>query len=246
LAIDSTRSRSITPGLTSDRERLEMAEANFFRPELFNFLRQLKRHNNRDWFAKNKSRYEADVRDPALLFIGGFAPHLARLSAHFVADARPTRGSLFRIYRDTRFAADKRPFKTHVGIHFSHSTGKDAHAPVFYLQLEPDNCFAAAGIWHPDAPALNKVRAAVVREPEQWRKARRNLELEGDKLARPPRGFDSSHPFIEDLKMKDFVASVALTEEQVCGAKFTQEYFAACKTMLPLVEFTTRALGLKF
>ena len=71
------------------------------------------------------------------LFIGDFAPHLYDISSFFVADARPSRGSLFRIYRDTRFSADKRPFKTHVGIHFSHSSGKDAHAPVFYLQLEP-------------------------------------------------------------------------------------------------------------
>jgi uncharacterized protein (TIGR02453 family) len=78
---------------------------------------------------------------------------LRKLNPHFVADPRPTRGSLYRIYRDTRFSPDKRPFKTHVGIHFSHASGKDAHAPVFYLHLEPDNCFAAAGVWHPDGSA---------------------------------------------------------------------------------------------
>ena len=85
-------------------------------------------------------------------FISGFALYLAKLSAHFVADARPTQGSLFRIYRDTRFSSDKIPYKTHIGIHFSHESGKDAHAPVFYLHLEPDGCFAAAGVWHPDTP----------------------------------------------------------------------------------------------
>jgi len=223
-----------------------MADSTLFRPELFDFLRQLKRHNNREWFGKQKARYEATVRDPALLFIGSFATHLGKLSPYFVADPRPTRGSLFRIYRDTRFAADKRPYKTHVGIHFSHSSGKDAHAPVFYLHLEPDNCFAAAGIWHPDAPALSKVRAAIVREPEQWRKAKRKLELEGDKLARPPRGFDANHPLVEDLKLKNYIASVAFTQEQVCGPKFMREYFAACRAISPLVEFTTRALGLKY
>lgn len=223
-----------------------MAESAFFTPELFLFLRQLKGHNNRGWFAKNKARYQQDVLEPSLIFIGAFAPHLSKLSPHFIADPRPTRGSLFRIYRDIRFSSDKRPFKTHIGIHFSHENGKDAHAPVFYLHLEPDNCFAAAGVWHPDNPALTKIRSAIVREPERWNKVRRKVELEGDKLSRPPRGFDPNHQFIEDLKFKDFVASVALSEKQICNSKFMREFTSACRTMLPLVEFTTRALGLKF
>ena len=164
---------------------------------------------------------------------------------NFVADARPTRGSLFRIYRDTRFSPDKRPFKTHVGIHFSHASGKDAHAPVFYLHLEPDNCFAAAGVWHPDSRALTKIRTAIIAAPEQWAKARGKLELEGDSLVRPPRGFDPNHRFIADIKRKDFVASVRLAEAQVCGPRFMRDFATACRTMLPLVEFTTRALGLE-
>jgi uncharacterized protein (TIGR02453 family) len=223
-----------------------MPETNFFTPELFEFLRQLKRHNNREWFAKNKEKFEESVRDPALLFIANFAPHLHKLSPRFVADARPSRGSLFRIYRDTRFSHDKTPFKTHVGIHFSHSSGKDAHAPVFYLHLEPDNPFAAAGVWHPDSAALTKIRTAIIDSPEAWAKVTRKLELEGDVLKRPPRGFDVNHPFIEDLKRKDFIASVAFTEEQVCSPNFMRDFAAACRSMLPLVEFTTRALGFEF
>ena len=70
-----------------------MPDAAFFRPDLFNFLRQLKRHNNREWFAKNMQRYEEAVRDPALLFIENFGPRLHSLSPHFVADPRLTRGS---------------------------------------------------------------------------------------------------------------------------------------------------------
>ncbi len=223
-----------------------MPDSAFFQPELFEFLRQLKRHNAREWFAKNKARYEQVVRDPALRFIAEFQSPLSRISLHFVADPRPTRGSLFRIYRDTRFAADKRPFKTHVGMHFSHATGKDAHAPVFYLHLEPKACFAAAGVWHPDNRVLTRIRTAIVREPEQWAKATRKLELEGDSLTRPPRGYDPEHPFIEDLKRKDFVASVALDDAQVCSRRFMRDFAAACRTMVPLVEFTTKALGLKF
>jgi uncharacterized protein (TIGR02453 family) len=223
-----------------------MADMAFFSPEVFVFLRQLKRHNGREWFAKNKARYQTSIVEPALSFISGFAPYLGRISPHFVADAQPTRGSLFRIYRDTRFSPDGPPFKTHVGIHFPHASGKDAHAPVFYLHLEPDNCFVAAGIWHPDNRSLTRVRTAIVRDMEQWAKVRKKLTLDSDRLSRPPRGFDGNHPFIDDLKMKDFVASVALSEEQICSAKLMRDFVSACRKMSPLVEFTTRALGLKF
>ncbi len=223
-----------------------MPDIEYFSPELFQFLLRLKKNNKREWFAKNKGMYQRAVVQPALLFIDGFAPHLAKLSPFFVADARPSRGSLFRIYRDTRFSHDKLPFKTHVGIHFHHASGKDAHAPVFYLHLEPGGCFAAAGIWHPDNAALTRVRSAIVQEPERWAAIRKKIELEGDSLARPPRGFDPNHQFIDDLKRKDFISSVELTEEQICGRKFMREFAAACRKMSPLVEFTTKALGLKY
>src|SRR5512146_1443676 len=223
-----------------------MENAAFFQPELFDFLRQLKRRNNREWFAKNKSRYDQYGRDAALRFIAAFGTQLSSISPHLVADPRPSRGSLFRIYRDTRFSGDKRPDKTHIGIHFSHEIGKDVHTPGFYLHLEPEGCFAAGGIWHPDNPTLTKLRSAIVRDPEGWRKARGKMELEGDRLQRPPRGYDPNHPFIEDIKLKDYITSISFTDAQVCSPKFMRDFVAACKKMSPLVEFTTKALGLKY
>ena len=223
-----------------------MATRPYFGPELFDFLRRLKRNNRREWFARNKDLYQRSVVEPALAFIGDFAVDLSKLSPSFVADARPARGSLFRIYRDTRFSPDKRPYKTHVGIAFRHVEGRDAHAPVFYLHLEPDGCFAAAGIWHPDNGTLTRVRSAIVSKPEQWAAIRQKLELRGDRLARPPRGFDPHHVFIDDLKMKDFITSVAFVEEQVCDAKFVRNFAKACRKMSPLVEFTTTALGFTY
>src|SRR6516164_3284466 len=124
--------------------------------------------------------------------------------------------------------------------------GRTPMLPVFYLHLEPDNCFAAAGIWHPDNRTLTRVRSAIVSDSDRWAAFLRKLELEGDKLSRPPKGFDRQHPFIEDLKMKDFVASVTFTEDQICGSKFLRQFTSACRKMSPLVEFTTKALGLKY
>src|SRR4051812_47440973 len=128
----------------------------------FRFLRELREHNDRAWFAANKDRYETVVRDPALKLIAAFAPKLAKISPHLVADPRPVGGSMFRIYRDTRFSRDKSPYKTHIGIHFFHeSATKTASVPGFYLHIQPGESFAAAGIWHPDPPSLEKLRQAI-------------------------------------------------------------------------------------
>jgi len=217
-----------------------------FSPEVFTFLRQLKRNNNRDWFARNKERYHSVIVGPAMTFISGFAPHLEKLSPHFVADARPTRGSLFRIYRDTRFSPDGAPYKSHVGISFRHEKGKDVHAPLFYFHMEPGGCFVGGGVWHPETPTLTRIRSAIVGEPKAWSRARGKLELAGDSLTRPPKGFDAGHPCIEDLKRKDYIALVALSEAQVCSATLMRDFSAACRKLSPLVEFTARALGLKY
>jgi uncharacterized protein (TIGR02453 family) len=97
-------------------------------PRLFRFFSELARHNDRAWFEDNKARYVEEVRDPLLRFVEKFGPRLARISLHMTADPRPVGGSLFRIHRDTRFARDKSPYKTHAGLSFRHAAGRDVHA----------------------------------------------------------------------------------------------------------------------
>jgi uncharacterized protein (TIGR02453 family) len=218
-----------------------------FTPALFDFLSQLRRHNRRNWFLKNKGRYESDVRDPALAFIADIAPRLRAISPYLVADPRPHGGSLFRIYRDTRFSADKKPYKTHTGMHFPHAkAGDDVHVPGYYFHLEPGESFLAAGIWRPDAPTTYRIRRAIVASPQRWKKAHRGFELEGDRLQRPPHGFPASHPMIEDLKWKDFLVSTALTDREICSAGFLARFARECRRMAPLVGFLSEAVGLKF
>jgi uncharacterized protein (TIGR02453 family) len=219
-----------------------------FSPDLFKFLKDLKRNNDRDWFLANKPRFEAVVRDPFLRFIADFAPLLHGISSNFVANPKPNGGSLFRIHRDIRFSEDKSPYKTHVAANFPHrDAGKDVSAPGFYLHLEPGSCFAAAGVWHPDARTLTKVRTAIVEHPKEWDAVRRNkLKVQGDRLTRPPRGFDPDHRFIEDLKLKDFVYSVTFPEKQVCSPRFLLDFAAECRRMSPLVRFLTAPLGVEW
>ncbi len=108
----------------------KQAELTPFSPGFFRFLRELKANNRREWFEANKQRYEAEVKGPMLRFIAEFGARLRTVSKHFDADPRPVGGSMFRIYRDTRFAKDKSPYKTAVAEHFPHRAGgKDVHAP---------------------------------------------------------------------------------------------------------------------
>ncbi len=218
----------------------------YFTPELFRFLARLKRNNDREWFLRHKDEYESSVKQPALRFIEDFAIPLRDLSPYLVADSRPSRGSLFRIYRDTRFSNDKRPYKTHVAMKFSHR-GKDVHSPGFYLHLEADGCFAASGLWHPDPPTLLKVRTAMVERPDEWRAVRKLLNWDdATKLSRPPRGFSSDHDFVDDLKLRDLGCWVEFSEKQVCSPKFMSIFTAACGKMSPLAAFLSSALGLSF
>jgi uncharacterized protein (TIGR02453 family) len=218
----------------------------YFTPQLFRFLRRLKRNNHREWFLAHKHEYETYVQAPALRFISDFALPLKRLSSHIQADPRPSRGSLFRIYRDTRFTSDKRPYKTHVAMRFSHR-GQDIHSPGFYLHLEPGHCFAASGLWHPEPETLFKVRSAILTREKQWKAVRKLLNWDdAGKLSRSPRGFPARHPFVEDLKLRDLGTSIELSDAEVCSPKFMSIFVDCCRKMSPLTSFLSQALNLQF
>jgi uncharacterized protein (TIGR02453 family) len=223
-----------------------------FDPELFAFLAELRENNDREWFAANKARYESQVLDPALAFIEDFGFRLPEISHHFRADPRRTGGSLFRIYRDTRFSKDKSPYKTNVAMHFRHARAKDAHAPGFYLHLEPGRVYAGAGIWMPDTQTANRIREAIVRDPDGWSAAvydppfTDRLTLGGDQLKRVPSGFDRDHEHADDLRRKGWFGGVTLDEELATTPGFLDEYARICESAAPLMRFICRALQLEF
>jgi uncharacterized protein (TIGR02453 family) len=219
----------------------------YFSPELFAFLKQLKRNNKREWFLKNRERYEELVRQPAARFITDFGFHLRKISPWLKADPKPNGGSLFRIYRDVRFSKDKSPYKTHIGMNFFHAGAKEAvHGAGYYLHFEPDGCFLAGGCWQPDPRSLAKIRDAIAWKQDEWKAVVRRLELGGDTLSRPPRGYCADHPMIEDLKRKDFIASIELSEKQVCSPQFMTHMVTGCEKLSPLLGFVSGAVGLRY
>jgi len=219
----------------------------YFTPELFQYLKQLKRNNKREWFLRNKDRYETLLRQPALAFITDFRFRLREISPWLVADPKPNGGSLLRIYRDIRFSNDKTPYKTNVGMRFAHAGSKgDIHGAGLYLHLDPGQSFLAGGNWHPDPRTLARIRDAIAWKSDEWKKATRRLTLEGDRLTRPPKGYCADHLMIEYLKFKDYIASVSFTDAQVCSPKFMTELVAGCRKLSPMVSFLSRAVGLQY
>jgi len=217
-----------------------------FDADLFRFLRELARHNERRWFLGNKARYEMTVREPMLGFIRAFAPRLRTISRYFVADPRPVGGSMMRIYRDLRFSKDKTPYRTSAAAHFSHADADEQPAPGFYLHLEPGRSFVGCGLWHPDAASLRSLRNAIVAQPPRWRRAMRGLKLEGGSLARPPRGYDPDHALMADLKRTDFIVSARFGDRTVCAPGFLGRFTRECRRAAPLMRFLTTSLGLPF
>jgi uncharacterized protein (TIGR02453 family) len=224
----------------------------YFTPATFAFLRDLSANNDREWFAANKNRYIEHVQEPALDFITAFAKPLAKVSPHFVADARVVGGSLFRIHRDTRFSKDKTPYKENTGVQFRHEAAKDAHAPGYYLHIQPGECFMGVGLWRPETPLAEAIRGRIVEDPEGWRKAAHGKKfsetfaLGGDSLVRTPRPYDPDHRFAADLRRKDFIASVRLSEKQITDGGFLNEFTGLCRTATPFMRFLCQAVGVPF
>lgn len=224
----------------------------YFTPALFAFLRDLEENNDRVWFKANQTRFEAAVREPALDFINDFAGPLHKISEHFVADSRKSGGSLFRIQRDTRFAKDKTPYKNNTGMQFRHVMAKDAHAPGFYLHIQPSECFMGVGLWRPETAVAYQIRQRIDEDSTGWKRATRGkrfsdvFALGGDALKRPPRGYDEEHPLIDDLKRKDFIASTRLTQKQITSSSLMIDFTANCKRAAPFMKFLCEALNVPF
>ncbi len=223
-----------------------------FTQSTFTFLDELAANNNKAWFEANKGRYESLVREPAFDFIEAMESPLAKFAPNFRAEPKKVGGSLMRVFRDTRFSRDKTPYKTNIGIQFRHALGKDIHAPGFYVHIASDECFLAVGCWHPEADALGKLRDRIAQKPDKWfatrddKKFAAQWQLWGDTLTRPPRGYDVTHPAIEDIKRKDFVALAPLSINEVTSAGLVKLAGKRFTESAPFMKFLCEALEVPY
>lgn len=221
-------------------------------PKLFKFLRDLAKNNDREWFADNKSRYESDVRQPAVELVRQLEKPLAKAAPMLCVVPKGHGGSVMRIYRDTRFSKDKTPYKTNVGISIRHQANKDIHSPGVYLHLAADECFIGAGSWRPERKTLAAFRQAIASDPKAWRRARDNramrsvYELAGESLKTSPRDYDKDHPMIEDLRRIDFIAVAPLDQSQLTDPDVVKTVIDHVKKAKPLMSFLCDAVGVPY
>ena len=223
-----------------------------FTPESLSFLEELGANNNREWFKANKRRYEEQVLDVALRFIQSMQDPLAEFAPHFVAHATRIGGSLMRVYRDTRFSKNKLPYKTNIGIQFRHEQAKDVHSPGYYVHVDPEQVFVGVGMWRPDSDPLRMIRERIAAKSAEWRRTvgdrsfRRHLQLGGESLIRPPRGFDKDHELIDDIKRKSFIAIANLDIRECLNPQFQRKVETVFKSGTPYMRFLCKAVGVPF
>ena len=227
--------------------------ASYFSPATFRFLRALARHNERAWFHAHRADYERHVRDPFLRLVGDLQPALAAVSMQYRADPRPAGGSLFRLHRDTRFSANKAPYKTWQGARLFHVRRREVAAPSFYVHVEPGGCFVGAGLWRPEPPTQRRVRQFIHHNPAGWRAAtrspafRRRFALDDSRLlVRMPPGFPADAAFATDLRRRNFVALRRIDDEALCGPRLVPALARDLAVLAPFVDYLCAALDLEF
>lgn len=217
-----------------------------FSPAAFQFLRDLKAHNDREWFKPRKETFEDELVWPLQCLVTDVAAGAAQRGLPLAGDPK---GSIFRIYRDTRFSKNKNPYKTHVSAYLSPTGRKDDQGGV-YVHIEPGACFIAGGFWYPESPELRRWRTGIADDPEAFEVLTDALAAKGlafdeaESLKRMPRGFEdyADAPFASALKLKSFTVSRPVADEAAMTPAFTDAVLAFAEDVQPLVRYG-RAMG---
>ena len=186
----------------------------YLRPEALTFLRNLARHNDREWFTPRKAVFEAELKAPMLAIVRKITDAMTDFAPNHV---RPAEKSVFRIYRDTRFASDKRPYKTHVAAWWSHQGLEKTSGAGYYFHVSPKEVIVAAGAYMPEKDQLAAIRHWLLDHHEEFRKLLKRpairkafTEFEGNALTRPPKGFPSDHPALDLIQCRQWGLSATL------------------------------------
>ena len=204
------------------------------------FLRNLEKNNNREWFNENKTLYHEAQQD-----VISFVEKLIEEMADFDEEMGKleAKKSVFRIYRDTRFSKDKTPYKTNFGAGLG--MGKGNKISGYYLHIEPGKSFLAGGVYKPEPSVLKTIRQEIsafgdefleILEQDEFRNYFRGLSVE-DKLKKVPQGFEKDDKMAEYLKLKHFIVTHPISDEQLLSENAVKEFTKIFKAMKPLNDF---------
>lgn len=213
--------------------------------QILDFLKQLESNNNRDWFQAHKAEYQQartifeKSLEKIVTALGVIDPR--------VAGIKPSE-AIFRIYRDTRFANDKTPYKNNFGAHISRG-GKNSGDPGYYFHIQPGESFISGGIYMPQPEKLKAIRKEIYLFPEDFTQlieapdfVRNFTFFQEDKLKRPPLGFPADFPLIEYLKYKHYCPWVPIPDEWLTEPGIIDRILQFYSLMKPFNDYIYRAL----
>ncbi|MEN2489917.1 DUF2461 domain-containing protein [Flavobacterium sp. B11] len=216
--------------------------------ESLQFLDDLKKNNNREWFQENKKRYEVFKKDYHQL-VSDFLDAMKPLDPSL--ELLEVKNCTFRINRDIRFSKDKSPYKAHLGIWMSGGT-KGLNRAGYYVHIEKGASFIAGGFYSPESEDLKKVRKEIaffyddlqeILNNKDFKKEFGSLDInENNSLKSMPRGYEKDHPAIEFLKLKSFTATQKYDISEVTQKDFVKKISQKLIALKPLNEFINRAL----
>ena len=213
----------------------------FFTEETLRFFRGLKRNNRREWFEDRRLVFETAVKGPMLELIERINVGMADYAP---AHIRPAAKILFRIYRDTRFSADKSPYKSHLGAWWARSGMEKTSGAGYYLHVSGTELVVAAGVYMPAKEQTLAIRRHLLANHEEWKKLIENRKLlrafdvhDPAALSRPPKGFPADHPAIEWIKWRQWGVTKHLPAETALDENLAEQVESHFRLASPLVEF---------
>ncbi|WP_420601683.1 DUF2461 domain-containing protein [Flagellimonas sp.] len=207
--------------------------------DAFNFLKELAKNNNKEWFQENKAIFKAHEADVKSFY--------ANVQEHLNEHDEIEKMKMFRIYRDVRFSKDKTPYKTHFAGSFSRL---GAHLRGgYYLRIKPGESFVATGFWDPNKEDLFRIRKEFEQDASDLRKILNDKsfkkiwgELEGDGVKTAPKGFDKEHPNIDLIKKKQFVFVKNFSDKEVLSNTFIKEVDTSFRAIRPYFDLMSDIL----
>jgi uncharacterized protein (TIGR02453 family) len=219
-----------------------------FGPQALPFLKALAFHQTKEWFEANRATYEQDVKTPMGDLVEDLTTAFAKAKIPLKGDRK---SSLFRIHRDVRFAKNKDPYKTNVGAVMTRIGGSKSEPGLFYVHVEPEGCFTAAGFYDPAPETLGKLRGAMTRAPKVWKQTLGKLEKAGlapsqdYALKRAPRGFEDTddEEVAAGVRLKSIVVRRPVPEARIAQARLIDDLVDFARAALPLLAWGWDAIA---
>ncbi len=212
------------------------------------FLKKLKRNNNRPWFQSHKDEYEQHVKFPMQCLIATLGQKMSDIAPEIEFNPKK---SIFRIYRDVRFGKNKAPYKTNIAASFNFRRKKSpTETPGLYVGIEPGQIFVGGGLYMPAGDQLKAIRRSMVDDPERFltvvetpRFKGQFGEIEGEKLQKAPLGFPKEHPMIEHLKHKQFFVGKVYDDDACLKPRFANVVASVFEDCMPLVRWLAKSIS---